>query len=297
MDRVWIRDLKISCILGVMPEERREKQDVLVNLRLSTDLQAPATSDRFEDAVDYRAIKRRILGLVEQSHFYLVEALAQAVANLCLEPPAVRLVWLRVEKPGALRFAQSVGVEMVRRRHAPERVFVGVGSNLQPADNLRQALHLLGRYAKIVALSNVYLTAPEGRAEQPPYFNCVWEIETQAQPLEFKLQVLRRIEADLGRVRTADRYAARPIDLDLILYGDRVSETPELRLPDPDIGERAYLAAGLAELAPDLNLPRCNLRLADLAAKLQGAQLTVMQEYTQSLKRELTNECQARPTA
>ncbi len=118
MDRILIRDLALRCVLGVSEEERREKQDVLLNLWVTADLAAAGRSDRFEDAVDYREIKKRILGMAEGSCFRLVEALAQAVADLVLEDPRVRSVRVRVEKPTALRFARSVGVEITRRRSA-----------------------------------------------------------------------------------------------------------------------------------------------------------------------------------
>ncbi len=116
MDRILISDLLARCIIGVREEERREKQDVVINLALSTDFRKAATSDRIEDAVDYRAVKKRVLELVENSHFYLVEALAEAVAGICLEHQAVLQVQVRVEKPAALRFARSVGVEIMRER-------------------------------------------------------------------------------------------------------------------------------------------------------------------------------------
>ncbi len=117
MDRILISDLLVRCIIGVNEEERLEKQDVVINLALSTDLRKAGKSDRFDDAVDYRAIKKRVLEMAENSHFYLVEALAESVAGICLEHPAVLQVQVRVEKPAALRFARSVGVEITRERH------------------------------------------------------------------------------------------------------------------------------------------------------------------------------------
>jgi FolB domain-containing protein len=97
-------------------EERREKQDVLVSLVLEADLSRAGRSDRFEDAVDYRELKKRVLRLVEDSRFALVEALAEAVARTCLADPKVERVHVRVEKPSALRFARTVGVEITRTR-------------------------------------------------------------------------------------------------------------------------------------------------------------------------------------
>ncbi len=116
MDRILISDLLVRCIIGVTEDERREKQDVVINIALSTDLGKAGKSDRFEDAVDYRAIKKGVVAMAESSRFYLVEALAEAVAEACLEHPAIAEAQVRVEKPSALRFARSVGVEITRKR-------------------------------------------------------------------------------------------------------------------------------------------------------------------------------------
>ncbi len=115
-DRVFIRDLAIRCIVGVDAEERREKQDVLIQITMHTDLRQAGRTDALEDTVDYRALKKRIIRLVEESQFYLVEALAQSIADECLRDSRVEQVEVAVEKPGALRFARTVGVEIVRRR-------------------------------------------------------------------------------------------------------------------------------------------------------------------------------------
>ncbi len=116
MDRILITDLSARCIIGVNDEERREKQDVTINVVIFAELLEAGKSDRFEDTVDYRAIKKQILAMVEDSGFHLIEALADAVAQICLRNPKVAEVQVRVEKPSALRFARSVGVEINRRQ-------------------------------------------------------------------------------------------------------------------------------------------------------------------------------------
>ena len=116
MDRILIKDLMLRCVLGLSDEERREKQDVLINLILWTDLRPAAASDSIEDAVDYSALKKRIITLVEVSQYHLAETLADRIARLCLEQRAVQQVQVTVEKPTALRFAHSVGVEIIRSR-------------------------------------------------------------------------------------------------------------------------------------------------------------------------------------
>jgi FolB domain-containing protein len=117
MDRIFIRDLALRCIIGVQDFERKEKQDVLINLELEADLSTPGASDDIGDTVDYKTLKKRIIALVEDSRFKLVEALAEAIARTALEDPKVERVKVLVEKPGALRFARSVGVEVERVRN------------------------------------------------------------------------------------------------------------------------------------------------------------------------------------
>ncbi len=116
MDRIVISDLSVRCIIGVNADERREKQDVLINIALYADLCKAGRSDRFEDTVDYRAIKKEIVSVVENSSYHLVEALSEAIADLCLRYPGVLQAKVRVDKPAALRFARSVGVEITRSK-------------------------------------------------------------------------------------------------------------------------------------------------------------------------------------
>jgi len=115
-DRIHIHDLFLRCLVGINPEERREKQDVIINIAMEVDLRAAAASDRIEDTVDYKAIKKSVIRMVETSDFFLVERLAGRIAEVCLAEARVQRVTVKVEKPGALRFARSVGVEITRGR-------------------------------------------------------------------------------------------------------------------------------------------------------------------------------------
>ena len=119
-DRVFVRDLLVRGILGINPEERVNRQDILVNLELITDVRDAAASDRIEDAVNYRTITKRVIERVENGSDRLVERLVEDLATMILAEFPVREVTVRVEKPGALRFARSVGIEITRRRNADE---------------------------------------------------------------------------------------------------------------------------------------------------------------------------------
>ncbi|MFO7973664.1 MAG: dihydroneopterin aldolase [Candidatus Hydrogenedentota bacterium] len=115
-NKIHIRDLMCRCIVGVYPEERREKQDVIINITMWADYRAACKSDEIADTVDYKSIKKRVIAMVEDSRFNLLERLAQEISDICLENPRVHRVSVTVDKPGALRFARSVAVEIVRER-------------------------------------------------------------------------------------------------------------------------------------------------------------------------------------
>jgi 2-amino-4-hydroxy-6-hydroxymethyldihydropteridine diphosphokinase len=168
------------------------------------------------------------------------------------------------------------------------RVFVGVGSNVDPADNVRKGLQLLAREMRVTAVSTVYETEPEGHRRQPRYYNCVVEVETEAPPVELK-RALRGIEERLGRVRGSDKYASRRIDLDLLAYDEMSVRTPDLTLPDPDVAARPYLAAALAELAPALSLPGIDMTAAELVEEMPKQGMRALDEYTAALRREVTH--------
>lgn len=114
MDKIFISDLLVRCIIGVNDEERREKQDVIINIEFETDTVKAGQTDNFADTVDYHAISKRILAHVEHSEYFLVEKLAESIASIVLEDSRIKKTKVRVEKPGALRFARSVGVEITR---------------------------------------------------------------------------------------------------------------------------------------------------------------------------------------
>lgn len=170
------------------------------------------------------------------------------------------------------------------------RVLVAFGSNLAPERNVRAAVEILHRDLGILALSTVYRSAALARPEQPPFYNGALELRTDLPPREVKFGVLRPLETRLGRVRTADRYAARTIDLDLVLYGDLVAAEDDFVLPDPDIATRPFLAVPLAEIAPDLPVPGTGRTLAQIAAQLGGADLEPLVEYTRDLRRVIGDE-------
>lgn len=116
MNRIYIRDLLLRCIIGVFPEERRAKQDVLIHVVMDCDFGKAAETDDIEDTVNYKTINKAIIQLVEESSFNLIESLADRIADICMENPCVHRATVTVDKPGALRFARSVAVEVTKER-------------------------------------------------------------------------------------------------------------------------------------------------------------------------------------
>ena len=272
-DVIHIKDLHLRAIIGINQVERENRQDVLINIDLHADTRPAGRSDRIEDAVNYRTITKRVIRMVEASRFYLVERLAAEIAMICLADPRVDTARVVVEKPGALRFARSVGVEILRTREEqatePNRAFVVLGANIDPEANLAAAVRLLRQHAEVdvVATSPVYQTAPVGTPEQADFLNAAVLLRTGLSAGALKAQVLAPIEAALGRVRTADKNAARTIDLDIALFNYDVSEEGR-RVPDPDVLVYPHVALPLADIAPYYVHPESGETLEEIAERL-----------------------------
>jgi FolB domain-containing protein len=118
MDQLFITDLVARGILGINDWEREKAQEILINLVLFADLYKVGKSDDLHDSIDYRAVAKKVQAHAETARRLTVEALAADLADLCLEDPRVEKVRVRVEKPGAVRFAKSVGVEIERTKKA-----------------------------------------------------------------------------------------------------------------------------------------------------------------------------------
>jgi len=116
MDQTFIKDLLVRGVIGISEKERSQPQDILINVVLYGDITRAGQTDDIEDCINYRTIAKKIIAHVESIQRYTVEALATDLANLCLETHTVHKVRVRVEKPGAVRFAASVGVEIERQQ-------------------------------------------------------------------------------------------------------------------------------------------------------------------------------------
>jgi 2-amino-4-hydroxy-6-hydroxymethyldihydropteridine diphosphokinase len=148
-------------------------------------------------------------------------------------------------------------------------VFITLGSNIEPHANLRRAFGRLAEVMRVEAVSGVWESEAHGAPGAPRFLNAAVRASTDRPPESLK-RLLRRIESELGRRRSADRNAPRTIDLDIALFGDRVIDDPRagLRIPDPEILQRPYLALPLAEVGPNVQHPETGDSLGRVAARL-----------------------------
>jgi len=116
MDKTFIRDLRVRGIIGINDWEREQIQDMLINIEAFSDTRRAAETDNIEDCVNYRTLAKKVQAHAETAARLTVEALANDLAKLCLQEKGVQKVIVRVEKPGAVRFSRSVGVEIERSR-------------------------------------------------------------------------------------------------------------------------------------------------------------------------------------
>ena len=133
-------------------------------------------------------------------------------------------------------------------------VYLGLGSNMgDRGANLDKALKLLSQRVEVLEVSSTYDTEPLGNVDQPRFLNLACKVGTRLAPLGL-LTLTKGIESKLGR-RPSGRNAPRPIDIDILFFGDLVMETPKLAIPHPRLTERAFVLVPLVELAPDLVHP------------------------------------------
>ncbi len=150
-------------------------------------------------------------------------------------------------------------------------VYLGLGSNLgDRRENLAKALRYLGRRLHITAISSVYDTAPMDNAQQPRFLNVVCRARTSLTP-QGLLVLAKGLEAKLGR-QPRGHNSPRPIDIDILLYGDKEVKTADLVIPHPEMSRRMFVLVPLAEIAPGLVHPVSKLTIEELMGKIKKDQ-------------------------
>ena len=147
-------------------------------------------------------------------------------------------------------------------------VYLSLGANLgDRLANLRLALARLQTLARLEKVSSLYETQPQGVSDQPLFLNAVCRVSIGLEP-QALLRFLKNLEREIGRQPGGQRWGPRPIDLDILLYDDRVVDAPELTVPHPRLAERAFVLVPLCELAPALRHPLLEKTMKELLASL-----------------------------
>jgi 2-amino-4-hydroxy-6-hydroxymethyldihydropteridine diphosphokinase len=172
-------------------------------------------------------------------------------------------------------------------------VYLSLGSNINPADNLEAAVNKLVILTRLLAISSVWETKPIGLTDQPNFLNAAAIVETELSAELLKRRVIDNIEQSLGRVRQANKNAPRPIDIDIMLFNQQIFKLGHRRIPDPEILERSFVAIPLAEIAPNYQHPETGQTLRKIAQSFQAnpKDIYLRQDVTQTLRQ--VNMCYA----
>jgi 2-amino-4-hydroxy-6-hydroxymethyldihydropteridine diphosphokinase len=164
-----------------------------------------------------------------------------------------------------------------------EIAYLSLGSNLGNREqNLQKAIRRASALGRIVAVSSFYETEPVEFRDQPWFLNCVIALETATQPAQLMAELLR-IEHEMGRQRVL-KTGPRSIDIDILLFGDHVVNTPELTIPHPEMARRRFVLQPLAEIAPELLHPVSQKTVTQILAALPAGQR--VQKYEPGIKAE-----------
>ncbi len=172
----------------------------------------------------------------------------------------------------------------------PNLAYLSLGSNVEPERNLATAVDWLGRWGRVQAVSTVWESAPVGLVDQPNFLNAAVLLETGLSAQALRQEAITSIEMALGRVRTANKNAPRPIDIDIMLFNQDVLQVGQRHIPDPEVLERPFVAIPLAEIAPDYVHPEIGQTLRQIAGRFDPAAAGMRRrdDVTRLIRRNLT---------
>jgi len=267
-DHIVLTGLKISCIIGIFEWERKQKQDVIIDLKFPCDARKAARRDDITAAVDYKKIAKAVIAFVESSQYQLVETLAERLAQLLIDGFDLAEIELSVSKPAAIRGSQNVGIQIHRTAgSAPTGLFtfLSLGSNIHARQNLQYFLGKLDEKYSLAGISHVYETSPVGYTKQSPFWNMVIAATTDERPESIR-KWAAALERKAGRVKQGKTFGPRTLDVDLILWKNMVQKSRNHVLPHPDIETKAFVLFPLLEISPNLVHPESHKTLIEIAA-------------------------------
>jgi dihydroneopterin aldolase / 2-amino-4-hydroxy-6-hydroxymethyldihydropteridine diphosphokinase len=255
-DKIEIRGLVVTTVVGVLPHERTIAQPVRIDLDLFVDLHDAGRTDELGDTADYGDVAERVAELVRETKDVLLERLVDRVAELVVSIERVEAVDVTVTKlrPPIPEQVDSTAVRIRRNRHDyhsvdrdPHLALIALGSSLGDREGyLRLALQSL---PGVQLMSQVFETDPVGGPDgQDSYLNMVVSVQTMLDPYAL-LRRCQQIEAKALRQRVV-HWGPRTLDVDILFYDDVRIDDPNLTIPHPHYAERRFVLAPLEEVAP-----------------------------------------------
>lgn len=256
-DRIEVRGLVVTTVVGVLPHERTIAQPLQIDLDLHVDLRDAGRTDDLSDTADYGDVAERVAAVVRESKDTLLERLADRVAEMLVTIDRVEAVDVKITKlrPPIPEQLDSTAVHIHRSRRDYDDVrsdqhqaIIALGSSLGDREGyLRLAV---GSFDYIQAISQVFETDPVGGPDgQGAYLNMVMAVRTTLDPYAL-LRRCRQIEAAAYR-QWVVHWGPRTLDLDLLFYDDVHIDDPYLTVPHPRFAERRFVLAPLQEVAPE----------------------------------------------
>lgn len=242
LTKIKAENLRLRAYIGFKEWETHKLQNLVISYSFLYNAAKAIQSDSETDALDYKKINKSIIKLVDRQRFYLLEKLTDDIYQLIKKNIYTRDVWVRVEKPHALRFTDNVMSE-ISDRYRPNEVIIGLGSNIDPENNIKKALEYLLEMGIIIRKSEFIYTEPERKKDQPDFLNGALVMTTDL-PYEDLYDKLKQTEDLMGRDRTGDKNGPRKIDLDIVAYNSTIT--------DDEVYEYEFLKSFVKQLKPEL---------------------------------------------
>ncbi|KAG4304409.1 hypothetical protein PORY_002119 [Pneumocystis oryctolagi] len=281
-DQFFVKKLSLFTIIGVNPEEIVNKQNIVISLVLyKSPMDLKGQNDVSTNIYNIEKMLEEIVKHIERSSFKTIESLALSIARISCMSYNIEKIKVNVEKPSALAFAKSAGIEIVRSRSCffsdnyvkpkgfidNDAVYIALGSNLgNRVKFILDAMEKMSmRGIRVLKTSMLYESEPMYFENQPLFYNAVCKVETSLNPQQLLIE-LQTIEKELGRIKTIDK-GPRCIDLDIIFFGRQIINSESLFVPHPRILERPFVLKPLSDISNDIIHPVTGLSIVSYLKK------------------------------
>lgn len=240
--KVQVEKLRLRCYIGFNDWETKKMQDLVISYSFKHNAARAVETDDETYTVNYKTITKAVIKKIEHQKFALIETVAEIIWEHIKQNPYVFEVTVKVEKPHALRFCDNVLVEIDDKDRFNEAI-ISIGSNINPNENKDKTLTALAQLGELHQQTEFIFTKPLKYKDQPDFLNGAVTIHTQLSYEKLTHQ-LKKIEHNLGRIRSENKNAPRPIDLDIVVFNNTIV--------DKELHDFDFLVAFVKELKPGL---------------------------------------------